>query len=107
MGISFYQRLWLMGLHVPASKTAKALALAVSNGLAITRRELAAHQRAGGDAEVVVAGLLLAREHSLRLNWLDASPDLRGGDAEETVEQYTHAVSECCRDTANQQGLQT
>ncbi len=107
MGISFYQRLWRMCLHVPASKTAKALALAGSNGLAITLRELAAHQRAGGDAAAVVAGLLLAREHSLRLNWRDASPDLRGGDAEETVEQYPHAIGECCRDTAHEQRLQT
>jgi hypothetical protein len=79
MGISLYQRLWLMRLGIPATTMAHALSLGEQDGLGITLRELAAHHRAGGDAEAVVAGLVFAREHSIRLNWLEATViDLAG-----------------------------
>jgi hypothetical protein len=103
MGVSLYQRLSLMRLHVPAARMARALALAEQNGLGTTLRELAAHHLAGGDAEAVVAGLVFAREHAIRLNWREATViDLAGVSTGKSLSDVLAACAEprtCTFDT--------
>jgi hypothetical protein len=95
MGISLSQRLWLMHLGVPATRMARALSRAEQNGLGTTLRELAAHHRAGGDAEAVVAGLAFAREHAIRLNWREATViDLAGVSTGKSLSEVLAACVE-------------
>jgi hypothetical protein len=95
MSISLVQRLWLMRLGIPPAKMTKALSLAEQNGLGITLPELAAHHLAGGDAEAVVAGLVFAREHSIRLNWREATAiDLAGASNGESLAEVLAACVE-------------